>query len=66
LPCHESAAHFKPVRAAFKFNDNHYPIQDYYLREVVKDDKGRIINRGVSKIMGAQADPLVARRRMPG
>lgn len=64
--CHELAAHFKSVRGAFKFNDNHYPIRDYYLREVVKDDKGRITNRGVSKIMGAQADPLVAQRRMPG
>ena len=59
-------ANFKSVRGAFRFNDNHYPIQDYYLREVVKDDKGRITNRTVAKIMTAQADPFVAQCRMPG
>jgi len=59
-------ATFKSVRGAFRFNDNHYPIQDYYLREVVKDDKGRITNRTVSKIMSNQSDPFAAQCRMPG
>jgi branched-chain amino acid transport system substrate-binding protein len=59
-------ANFKSVRGAFKFNQNHYPIQDYYLREVVKDDKGRITNRTVSKIMSAQTDPFAAQCKMPG
>jgi branched-chain amino acid transport system substrate-binding protein len=60
------AANFKSVRGAFRFNDNHYPIQDYYLREVFKDDKGRITNRTVSKIMTAQADPFAMQCKMPG
>lgn len=60
------AANFKSVRGAFRFNDNHYPIQDYYLREVFKDDKGRITNRTVSKIMTAQADPFATQCKMPG
>ena len=59
------AANFKSVRGDFKFNANHYPIQDYYLREVIKDDKGRITNRTVSKIMTGQADPFVAQCKMP-
>src|SRR5690606_11703047 len=42
------AANFKSVRGDFKFNTNQYPIQDYYLREVVKDDQGRITNKVVS------------------
>ncbi|MEO8135113.1 MAG: ABC transporter substrate-binding protein [Betaproteobacteria bacterium] len=58
-------ANFKSVRGAFRFNDNHYPVQDYYLREVIKDDKGRITNRTVSKVMTGQADPFVAQCRMP-
>ena len=59
------AASFKSVRGAFRFNVNHYPVQDYYLREVIKDDKGRITNRTVSKIMSAQADPFAAQCKMP-
>ena len=35
------AAKFDSVRGNFRFNTNHYPIQDFYLVEVVKDDKGR-------------------------
>ena len=35
---------FDSVRGAFKFNTNHYPIQNYYLREVKKDAQGRLVN----------------------
>lgn len=37
-------AEFASVRGPFKFNNNHYPIQNFYLRQVVKDDKGRLVN----------------------
>jgi branched-chain amino acid transport system substrate-binding protein len=30
-------ANFKSVRGAFKFNTNHFPIQNYYMLEVVKN-----------------------------
>ena len=35
-------ADFKSVRGAFKFNNNHFPIQDMHVFEVAKDAKGRI------------------------
>ncbi|NBW49268.1 MAG: ABC transporter substrate-binding protein [Betaproteobacteria bacterium] len=35
---------FDSVRGDFKFNTNHYPIQNYYLREVKKDAQGRLVN----------------------
>ncbi len=35
-------ADFKSVRGAFKFNNNHFPIQDMYVFEVAKDAKGRV------------------------
>ena len=39
------AAKFDSVRGSFKFNSNHFPIQNYYLRIIAKDSKGRITNR---------------------
>ncbi len=38
-------AKFASVRGDFKFNNNQFPIQNYYLREVVKDSQGRLVNR---------------------
>jgi branched-chain amino acid transport system substrate-binding protein len=35
---------FDSVRGSFRFNTNHYPIQNYYLREVKKDSQGRLVN----------------------
>ena len=37
-------ADFQSVRGPFRFNNNHFPVQDYYLEKVVKDEKGRIVN----------------------
>jgi branched-chain amino acid transport system substrate-binding protein len=39
------AARFDSVRGAFKFNTNQYPIQNYYVRTVVADGKGGLINK---------------------
>ena len=33
-------ADFKSVRGDFKFGNNHVPIQNFYLQDVVKDAKG--------------------------
>ena len=35
-------APFKSVRGSFKFNNNHFPIQDMHIFEVAKDTKGRV------------------------
>jgi branched-chain amino acid transport system substrate-binding protein len=50
------AANFASVRGPFKFNHNHYPIQDYYLRVIEKDDQGRVTNKTVSKVFTNHAD----------
>ena len=36
------AADFQSVRGSFKFNSNHFPIQDQHIFEVAKDAKGRV------------------------
>ena len=55
-----AAADFKSVRGAFKFNRNQYPVQDYYLRVVEKDAKGRVTNRTVGTIFKNHADAYAA------
>jgi len=58
------AANFKSVRGAFKFNKNHFPIQNYYLRQVIKDDKGRFVNKTVATIFTDHSDAYVAACKM--
>jgi branched-chain amino acid transport system substrate-binding protein len=53
------AARFASVRGKFKFNSNHYPVQDYFLRVVRKDEKGRITNKLMSTIFTDHADAYV-------
>ncbi len=59
------AAKFDSVRGAFKFNSNHFPIQDYYLRVITKDAKGRVTNRTLSPVFKGHADAYVASCKMP-
>jgi branched-chain amino acid transport system substrate-binding protein len=43
-------ADFASVRGPFKFNHNHFPIQNFYLRQVVRNADGVLTNalRGVA------------------
>ncbi len=50
---------FDSVRGNFKFNTNHFPIQDYYLVQVEKDAKGRYVSMLRDKIMSNLADAYV-------
>ncbi len=52
------AADFKSIRGSFRFNNNQYPIQNLYLREVYKDTTGKITNRLAGTLMTAHADPF--------
>jgi len=47
---------FKSVRGAFKVNHNGFPIQNYYLRVVERDAKGRITNRTLSAVLKDHPD----------
>jgi len=48
-------ADFDSVRGNFRFGNNHHPIQDIYVREVVKDSSG-IHNKTVKKVFSNHAD----------
>ena len=58
------AADFDSVRGDFEFNTNHFPIQDYYLREVVRLDDGTLTNRLVSTVFENHADAYAAECEM--
>ncbi|ARN18784.1 ABC transporter substrate-binding protein [Piscinibacter gummiphilus] len=59
------AAKFESVRGAFKFNTNHHPIQDYYLRVITKDAQGRVTNRTLGTVFKAHADAYASTCKMP-
>jgi branched-chain amino acid transport system substrate-binding protein len=50
-------ADFKSVRGSFKFNHNHFPIQNFYLQEVVKDDTGEFTMKNLGVVSKDNADP---------
>lgn len=60
------AAKFRSVRGDFKFNTNHYPIQNYYLRVVGKDERGRLVNKILGEpIFRKHGDAYVRDCKMP-
>ena len=58
------AKRFKSVRGDFKFNTNHYPVQNYYLRAIGKDAQGRVTNKTMGTIFTNHADAYVAQCKM--
>jgi branched-chain amino acid transport system substrate-binding protein len=59
------AAKFESVRGPFKFNKNQFPIQDYYLRVIVKDAKGRVTNRTLGVVLKNHSDAYAGSCKMP-
>lgn len=57
------AADFKSVRGSFKFGPNQHPIQDVYVREVVKDGD-QVTNKVVGKVFTDHADAYAADCKM--
>ncbi len=59
------AAKFDSVRGTFKFNKNQFPVQDYYLRVITKDAKGRVTNRTMGTVLKNHADAYAGSCKMP-
>jgi branched-chain amino acid transport system substrate-binding protein len=49
-------ANFKSLRGSFKYGNNHIPIQNFYLQDVVKDDKGELSLKTVATIVKDDQD----------
>jgi len=49
-------ANFKSVRGSFKYGNNHIPIQNFYLQDVVKDSNGEFALKTVAAIVRDDQD----------
>jgi branched-chain amino acid transport system substrate-binding protein len=49
-------ADFKSLRGAFKYGNNHIPIQNFYLQDVVKDGSGELSLKTVATIVKDDQD----------
>ena len=57
-------ADFKSVRGNFRFNHNHYPIEDFYLTKVVKGADGKLQTSIVKKVLTNAVDPYAGQCKM--
>ncbi len=55
------AADFPSVRGNFRFGNNQFPIQDYFIQQVEKDARGRVTLRTVATPLKNHADSYAAR-----
>ena len=51
-------ANFKSVRGPFKYGNNHIPIQNFYLQDVVKDAEGELVAEDGRDHRQGQPGPL--------
>ena len=49
-------ADFKSLRGPFKYGNNHIPIQNFYLQDVVKDADGQLSLKTVATIVKDNQD----------
>jgi branched-chain amino acid transport system substrate-binding protein len=54
-------ADFKSVRGNFKFGNNHFPIQNFYLQDVVKDANGELVLKTVATIVENDQDRFASK-----
>jgi len=58
------AADFDSVRGRYTYGNNHMPIQNFYLREVVEDSEGRWTTKIISTVFKNHQDPHASQCKM--
>ncbi|MCP4769120.1 MAG: ABC transporter substrate-binding protein [Gammaproteobacteria bacterium] len=58
------AADFDSVRGRYTYGNNHMPIQNFYLREVVEDSEGRWTTKIVKTVLENHQDPYASQCKM--
>ncbi|KAB7633439.1 ABC transporter substrate-binding protein, partial [Verminephrobacter sp. Larva24] len=51
-----SESRFKSVRGKFSLGPNRFPVQDFFVRVVSRDPKGRLYNKTESLVLGEHTD----------
>jgi len=54
-------ANYKSVRGPYKYGNNHIPIQNFYLQDVVKDAQGELVLKTVETIVKDSQDNFAAK-----
>ncbi len=54
------SANYESVRGPYTYGNNHMPVQNFYLREVVEDADGNWTTKVVSTVFEAHQDPYAA------
>ena len=57
-------ADYGSVRGKYVYGNNHFPIQDFFLREVVKDNKGKWTTKIVQKVYSKHQDVYASKCKM--
>jgi branched-chain amino acid transport system substrate-binding protein len=58
------SANFDSVRGRYTYGNNHMPIQNFYLREVVEDSEGRWTTKIVKTVFENHQDPHASKCKM--
>ncbi len=58
------SANFDSVRGRYTYGNNHMPIQNFYLREVVEDSEGRWTTKIVKTVYENHQDPYASKCKM--
>ena len=54
-------ANFKSVRGDFKFGNNNFPIENFYIQETVKDPQGMMTVKTIATAVKDAVDPFAAK-----
>jgi len=54
-------ANFKSVRGDFKYGNNNFPIQNFYIQETVKDPQGMMTVKTIATAVKDAVDPFAAK-----
>jgi len=57
-------ANFKSVRGPFRYGNNHFPIQNFYLRQAVKDGQGGFTTKIIATVYENHRDPYAPQCKM--
>lgn len=55
---------FPSVRGTFKFNNNHFPVQNIYLRQAMQNDAGEYVNQTKGVILSSHGDAYAKNCKM--
>lgn len=59
-----ASARFPSVRGAFRYGNNHFPIQNFYLRQVVEDSDGNWTTKILSTVFEDHQDPHASKCKL--